>query len=122
MPSIFTRTRTSFARLSKTLISPRNLHPILRRLVGVCDLFLLLLAQIPGVRQPRQLPRPALTHTDHVHHMALQDSFGGIVTQQSTGEIRRVVLAYEQTGTERKTTVAAEESIDRGCASGSDGM
>lgn len=107
-----TRTRTSFARLSKTFIPPSNLHPILRRLVGVCDFFLLLFAQIPRIRQTRQLPRPALTHAYHVHHMALQDAFGGVVTQQRTGEVCRVVLAYEQTRAERETAVAAEQSID----------
>ena len=107
-----TRTRTSFARLSQTFIPPSNLHPILRRLVGICGfVFLLLLAQVPSIRQSRQLPRPALTHADHVHHMALQDAFGGVVTQQRSGEVGRVVLAYEQTRAERKTAVAAEESI-----------
>ena len=107
-----TRTRTSFARLSKTFIPPSNLHPILRRLVGVCEFFLLLLAQVSSIRQPRQLPRPALSHAHHVHHMALQDAFGGVVAQQRAGEVCRVVLAYEQTRAERETAVAAEESVD----------
>jgi hypothetical protein len=44
--------------------------------------------------------------------MALQDAFGGVVTQQRTGEVCRVVLAYEQTRAERETAVAAEQSID----------
>lgn len=107
-----TRTRTSFARLSKTFIPPSNLHPILRRLVGVCEFFLLLLAQVSSIRQPRQLPRPALSHAHHVHHMALQDAFGGVVTQERAGEVCRVVLAYEQTRAEREATVATEESVD----------
>ena len=107
-----TRTRTSFARLSKTFIPPSNLHPILRRLVGVCEFFLLLLAQVSSIRQPRQLPRPALSHAHHVHHMALQDAFGGVVAQQRAGEVCRVVLAYEQTRAEREATVATEESVD----------
>jgi hypothetical protein len=104
--------RTSFARLSKTFIPPSNLHPILRCLVGACDFLLLLLAQVPSIRQARQLPRPALAHADHVHHMALQDAFGGVVTQQRPGEVCRVVLAYEQTRAEREAAVAAEESVD----------
>ena len=104
--------RTSFARLSKTFIPPSNLHPILRRLVGVCEFFLLLLAQVSSIRQPRQLPRPALSHAHHVHHMALQDAFGGVVTQERAGEVCRVVLAYEQTRAEREATVATEESVD----------
>jgi hypothetical protein len=43
--------------------------------------------------------------------MALQDAFGGVVTQQRSGEVGRVVLTYEQTRAEREAAVAAEESI-----------
>jgi hypothetical protein len=55
-----------------------------------------------------------------MHHMALQKALCSVIPQQCAREISCVMLAYEQTGTERKTAVATQQSIDGGCASGRD--
>jgi hypothetical protein len=55
-----------------------------------------------------------------MHYMALQKALCSVVSQQCAREVSRIVLAYEQTGTKRKTTVATKQSIDGGRASGYD--
>jgi hypothetical protein len=55
-----------------------------------------------------------------MNYMALQKALCSVISQQCAREVSRVVLAYKQTGSERKTAVATKQAVDGGRAGGCD--